>query len=246
MESKLNLAEFQFKITKSKFRNDYVQIINCIKNNKKIAYVKFHELKDSYKEYWNFISEKEFEESIFYRNYISLDVIWTDRNYRNLDIGRSMMKIFITYVEKKYPTIPVILLEIDSIDGSKSTKELRRFYNYFGFKTLKYGGFDGFQTVMIKPINGTKLIVPIVENDKQLQAGTKVKIVACTRGHEFEIGETVTLIEQIDESDSWLAENYMGESWSVAEHEFEIINDYEPIDRQQSLKERRKIDPYRK
>lgn len=159
---KINPKDLTFDRTEGRFGNEYVEVISCYHNNKKVGYIKYHELENSYEEYWNFISEEEFKKHVGYRNYISLDGIWTDKKYRHLGIGRLMMKVFLGLVEKKYNYIPVILLEIDSFDGTKTNEELRTFYEFFGFETLQYGGFDGFQSVMIKPINGNKLTVETI------------------------------------------------------------------------------------
>ena len=55
---------------------------------------------------------------------------------------------------------------------------------------------------------------------KSFAEGVKVKIVANTRGHNFEDGDIVTLIER--EGDMWLAESELGETWWIAEHEANV------------------------
>lgn len=51
--------------------------------------------------------------------------------------------------------------------------------------------------------------------------GRKAKIIACTSGHEFEIGEIITIVEW--EEDSWKCVNDKGKYWWVDEHEAEVI-----------------------
>ena len=55
---------------------------------------------------------------------------------------------------------------------------------------------------------------------KSFAEGVKVKIVANTRGHNFDDGDIVTLIER--EGDMWLAESELGETWWIAEHEANV------------------------
>jgi len=52
---------------------------------------------------------------------------------------------------------------------------------------------------------------------KSFVSGSKVEITGCFIGHEFEIGEIVTLIEENGEQ--WLAENSKGERWYIIPEE---------------------------
>lgn len=57
--------------------------------------------------------------------------------------------------------------------------------------------------------------------DKQWRPGVKVKITACTSGHEFEIGDVVTIVEW--EEDSWRCIDSKGKEWYVDTHEGELV-----------------------
>lgn len=52
---------------------------------------------------------------------------------------------------------------------------------------------------------------------KSFVSGSRVEITGCFIGHEFEIGEIVTLIEENGEQ--WLAENSKGERWYIIPEE---------------------------
>ena len=64
------------------------------------------------------------------------------------------------------------------------------------------------------------LLLGLLGVSKSFAEGVKVKIIANTRGHNFDEGDIVTLIER--EDDMWLAESELGETWWIAEHEANV------------------------
>ena len=52
--------------------------------------------------------------------------------------------------------------------------------------------------------------------------GTKIQITKCIHGHEYEIGEVVTIIDHEEENNqttSWLCRNIHGREWYINEEE---------------------------
>lgn len=52
--------------------------------------------------------------------------------------------------------------------------------------------------------------------------GAKIQITKCIHGHEYEIGEVVTIIdheEENNETTSWLCRNVHGKEWYINEEE---------------------------
>lgn len=61
-----------------------------------------------------------------------------------------------------------------------------------------------------------------LSESNEFKIGSRVKITACLHGHEFEIGDIVTIIEREDEyeeSVSWRAINKYGVDWYITEEE---------------------------
>lgn len=48
--------------------------------------------------------------------------------------------------------------------------------------------------------------------------GAKIQITKCIHGHEYDIGEVVTIIDN-EEEDSWLCRNVHGREWYINEEE---------------------------
>jgi len=67
--------------------------------------------------------------------------------------------------------------------------------------------------------NPTKTDVP--NTNTRFAKDVKVKIARCIKGHEFEIGETVLLLES--NGDMWLAVNDKGKEWHINEEEATVI-----------------------
>lgn len=63
------------------------------------------------------------------------------------------------------------------------------------------------------------LLLRLFGVNKSFAEGVKVKIIANTRGHEFDIGEVVTI--GIQYNDMWLAHGEKA-SWWIAEHEANV------------------------
>lgn len=63
------------------------------------------------------------------------------------------------------------------------------------------------------------LLLRLFGVSKSFAEGVKVKIVANTSGHDFDIGEVVTL--GIQDNDMWLAHGEKA-SWWIAEHEANV------------------------
>lgn len=63
------------------------------------------------------------------------------------------------------------------------------------------------------------LLLRLFGVSKSFAEGVKVKIIANTRGHEFDIGEVVTI--GIQDNDMWLAHGEKA-SWWIAEHEANV------------------------
>lgn len=52
--------------------------------------------------------------------------------------------------------------------------------------------------------------------------GAKIQITKCIHGHEYEIGEVVTIIDHEEENNqttSWLCRNVHGKEWYICEEE---------------------------
>lgn len=52
--------------------------------------------------------------------------------------------------------------------------------------------------------------------------GAKIQITECIHGHEYEIGEVVTIIDHEEENNqttSWLCRNFHGKEWYINEEE---------------------------
>lgn len=59
------------------------------------------------------------------------------------------------------------------------------------------------------------------------KVGARVKIISCTNGHEYKIGEIVTIVE-IDEEDSFRCVNDKGSYWYICESEGELLPTPQP------------------
>ena len=60
-----------------------------------------------------------------------------------------------------------------------------------------------------------QLTIPVVS--KSFASGVKVQIEDCINGHEFGMGEIVTLIEE--RGNQWLARGFDGTTWYINEEE---------------------------
>jgi len=66
------------------------------------------------------------------------------------------------------------------------------------------------------------------------KVGDKVRVVACTGGHNFEIGEIVTL-EKSDSCDSFFCENHKDQKYWLSTDEFEPIEDELVVDNKEQI-----------
>ena len=68
-------------------------------------------------------------------------------------------------------------------------------------------------------------IINIVnEIQDKITIGSFVKVLYCTHGHEFEIGEIVSVVSKSYYNDDWLCRNEKGIEWYLCEEEFKMIS----------------------
>jgi hypothetical protein len=70
---------------------------------------------------------------------------------------------------------------------------------------------------------GAKKSANVYMKTAKWKVGDKVKILNRSYGHEFKIGEIVTILEKDDEVEDWLCQADNGKKWWVRETEAELI-----------------------
>lgn len=109
------------------------------------------EVVDNPYEYWNFLSEGEYENEIGLNKYILLDRIYVESVYRRHNLGTRLMNGLIKIVNLKFIDYN-ILLEADAFDGNISEDALIAFYQKFGF--VRCGDFERVMIRITGSLNG--------------------------------------------------------------------------------------------
>lgn len=92
-------------------------------------------------------------------------------------------------------------------------------------KDLNYWKNNAEEDYIKTPISVLKYITELEKNSPKINPirdGSVVKVIHCFHGHEFKIGEKVTLLGR--DVESWRAKNEGGEIWYMTENEFVVIN----------------------